>query len=680
MNKLVYSALFVVCGMRYIACRVVLCMLCFFFVFDLYAQEISDTTDIQGTIHHLNTIEVKAVSPIIRATSPLQLMRGDDLQRVNSLQVSDAMKFFSGVQVKDYGGVGGLKTVSIRSLGANHTAVAYDGIALTDYQTGQIDLGRFSLGNVEMLSLNIGESDDIFQTARIQSSAGVLNIASKKPQLDENKPVEIKAGINYGSLNLINPSILYEQYLSKIFSTQASVEWLKTDGNYPFIQYLGYDKIPEKRKRNNSDVETLKTELNLFGNFSNDRQLSFKASYNNSDRGLPGPSIYYNDYSSERLRDENAFFQAKYSQSFNEKFKMMAHAKFNYSYMEYKSTKPDNEYYQHEYYLNATLAYKFSDRLSSSWANDVAYGNFSSNLPNNKFPSRTTFLSALSGKYVDDYLTVTGSLLSTYVDESVRIGNAPDDSFDLSPYLGFSVSPWMNIPLKIRGFYKQSFRLATFGDLYFSQITPSNIKPEEATQYNAGLLWSSALSRVFPNFSISTDVYYNQIDNKIIATPKQSMLTWTVKNYGKVEIKGIDVNLKLKVQATDNIQSEIGAVYTCQDVLDKNKNKPATYNQRILYTARHSGSGYVFILTPWVDINYTVFYCGKRYNNAVNLAVYEMPSYSEHSISLSRTFRLNKTRLSLSAECLNLLDEQYEIVDSYPMQGRSFRAGIKFVF
>ncbi|MDR0231659.1 MAG: TonB-dependent receptor [Dysgonamonadaceae bacterium] len=658
-------------------------------MFNVSGQEISDTINISAATHQLNTVEVNAVySSVNRATSPLQVLQGSKLQKINSLQVSDAVKFFSGVQVKDYGGVGGLKTVSIRSLGANHTAVAYDGITLTDYQTGQIDLGRFSLDNVEMLSLNIGESDDIFQAARMQSTAGVLNIVTKKPQLSENKTFGIKAGIKYGSLNLINPSVLYEQYLNKVFSTQVSVEWLKIDGDYPLIQYRGYDnKAPEKRKRYNSDVETLKTEWNLFGNFSNDRQLSFKASYNNSNRGLPSSLIYDNDYSAERLYDENAFFQAKYIQSFNKKLKLMTHAKFNYSYMEYEDRRSyydtgsqKNEYYQREYYLNATLAYQFSEQLSFSWANDGIYGNFNSNLSNNRFPSRTTFLSAISGKYMNDYLTVTGSVLSTYVNESVKIGNAPDNLFDLSPYVGFSVTPLKNTPLKIRGFYKHSFRLPTFGDLYFSQVTPQNLKPEKAVQYNVGLLWSSSISKFFPCLSISTDLYYNQIENKIIATPGRSLFIWTVKNFGKVEIKGIDVNLKLKIQASDNIQCEIGTIYTYQDVLDKNKDKPKTYNQRIPYTARHSGSGYAFISTPWVDVNYTAFFCGDRYTNTVNFWTYRMEPYSEHSISLSRTFHLNKTQLSLNVECLNLLDEQYEVVENYPMQGRSFRAGIRFIF
>src|SRR6218665_1497695 len=75
------------------------------------------------------------------ASLPLQQLQKKELLALNSFSVAEAAKFFSGVLVKDYGGIGGLKTVSVRSLGANHTGIMYDGIMLGDAQGGQIDLG-----------------------------------------------------------------------------------------------------------------------------------------------------------------------------------------------------------------------------------------------------------------------------------------------------------------------------------------------------------------------------------------------------------------------------------------------------------------------------------------------------------------------------------------------------------
>lgn len=65
--------------------------------------------------------------------------------------------YFSGIQIKDYGGVGGLKTVNIRSMGTNHVGVFYDGIELGNAQNGTVDLGRFSLDNMESVTLYNGQ-------------------------------------------------------------------------------------------------------------------------------------------------------------------------------------------------------------------------------------------------------------------------------------------------------------------------------------------------------------------------------------------------------------------------------------------------------------------------------------------------------------------------------------------
>jgi hypothetical protein len=106
---------------------------------NLAAQNVADS------LHQLPEVVIteKYDDREIRSSAPLQILTKQTLQNLNVLQVSDAVKFFSGVNVKDYGGIGGLKTVSVRSLGAAHTSVSYNGIPLSDAQTGQIDIGNF---------------------------------------------------------------------------------------------------------------------------------------------------------------------------------------------------------------------------------------------------------------------------------------------------------------------------------------------------------------------------------------------------------------------------------------------------------------------------------------------------------------------------------------------------------
>ena len=110
--------------------------------------------------NHLN--EVVVTARINKEVIPVQSLSGDKLEKLAAHSVADAIRYFSGVQIKDYGGIGGLKTVNIRSMGTNHVGVFYDGIELGNAQNGVIDLGRFSLDNMEAVTLYKREFEIIF--------------------------------------------------------------------------------------------------------------------------------------------------------------------------------------------------------------------------------------------------------------------------------------------------------------------------------------------------------------------------------------------------------------------------------------------------------------------------------------------------------------------------------------
>ena len=654
------------------------------FASELSAQESADTLKTQS----LKEVEVNAVVPSsFRANAPLQILQSDVLSKTGTLQVSDAVKFFSGVQVKDYGGIGGLKTVSVRSLSANYTGVMYDGIPVFDYQTGQIDLGRFSLDNVLTLILQTGETGDLLQPAYERSFAGVLNIITQSTWENPEKKNELKASFRTGSFGLVNPFLSFGRMLNNTFSVRFSGEYLKWQGNYPFTQFYGSTDSTSREKRKNSDVELYKLESNIYGNFSNGGKLLGKVYYYHSDRGIPGPARYYNDYSGERVKDKTVFLQASYTQPLNKVIDFQANAKFNFSAIDYmdisnfysNSGKYENSYYQRQYYLNATVRYRISEQLSVAWANDGIYGNFRSD-SSSAFPSRTNWLSALTGKYEHPVFTLTGSLLHNFTDDKNKISTALENSSHWSPYLGLSVKPLRNIPVRLRAFYKNTYRFPTFGDLYFSPVPPLNLKPENANQYNLGFTFATSLDQRIPLFSFSGDIYQINVENKLVALPRSSMFIWSVQNLGQTETQGVDLNLKIQWQLNSDLSAQISGTYTYQRVLDKTDETKSTYNQQLAYTPRHAATTYLLLEMPWLNFTYTLIYSGERNYTGVDRPEYRMKPYTDHGINLQKTVRWKAYSLSFSAECLNLFDNQYEVVRSYPMPGRSFRLGMKFIY
>ncbi len=232
----------------------------------LYSQIAPAFDTIQSHSIQEVTISEKYLNSEVRSTTPLQILSAKIIEQLHVLQVSDALKYFSGVTVKDYGGIGGLKTISVRSLGGNHTAVSYDGITLTDCQTGQIDLGRFSLENVDILSLNSGQSDNIFQPARLFASASVLNIKTLTPKFSNSKKINGKISLKAGSFGFLNQALTLEGEISKKVSATFSGEWLSADGKYPYTLYNGSNVSNEIRQ--NTDVQNLRLEGTVYSNFS----------------------------------------------------------------------------------------------------------------------------------------------------------------------------------------------------------------------------------------------------------------------------------------------------------------------------------------------------------------------------------------------------------------------------
>lgn len=674
--------------------KVIPAVFCFIFAATpLFAQQQKvDTT-------HTYTIPEVTVSDIyqtreVRSAAPLQILTKDALKNLQALQVSDAVKHFAGVTVKDYGGIGGLKTVSIRSLGAQHTAVGYDGITLTDCQTGQIDIGRFSLDNVDQLSLSNGQSDNIFQPARYFASAGILNIQTLTPRFEEGKRTNISASFKTGSWGLVNPSLLLEQRLSRKWTASANAEWMSSDGQYPYTLHYGNTESDQtsREKRKNTDVQTLRAEAGLYGNFSDKEQWRLKAYYFQSSRGLPNATTFYYDYSTQHLWDKNTFIQSQYKKEFNRQWVFQTSAKWNWSYQRYLDPdtknsigKTENSYYQQEYYLSASVLYRILNNLSFSLSTDGSINTMNANLQAFVSPTRYSWLTAFAGKYVNDWLTLSASALATVINEDAKQGGSAGNHRKLTPYISASIKPLRNEEFRIRFFYKDIFRLPSFNDLYYEEVGNANLKPENAQQYNIGMTYSKNICPFLPYISATIDAYYNKITDKIIAYPTKNLAVWSMRNLGSVEIKGIDVTGSLSLQPWEKIRINLSGNYTYQRALDVtssdvNTSEGRTYEHQIAYTPRVSASGQAGIETPWINLSYSFLFSGKRYMQGENIAENRLDSYSDHSISASRSFNIMKTKTSVGIEVLNIADKNYEIIKSFPMPGRSVRASISIKY
>ncbi len=650
------------------------------------------------SVRHLDEVHVvRSVKPYAEVI-PSQKLDGKQLESLNSFSVADAIRYFSGVQIKDYGGVGGIKTVDIRSMGTNHMGVFYDGIQLGNAQNGQIDLGKFSLDNIEEISLYNGQKSEIFQSAKDFGSAGTIYLRTKRPIFTGGKNTNIKATFRTGSFGLDNPSILIEQRFSKSVSAIFNAEYIYATGKYKFRYKkmfsdgtLAWDTTATRR---NGDIKSLRLEGGLFGTIT-DGRWNVKAYYYDSNKGVPGAIVNNVWKNPQRQWDGNFFTQGNFQKRFGEKYEMLVNAKYAHDYMHYLN--PDttlmyinNKFWQQEVYVSMANKYSLTKNWEANLSVDYQWNNLDATLTNFSKPTRNTMLTALATAYQYNRLKAQVSILGTFVWDKYSVTNGTSslkqskDRSEFTPAVFLSYQPFAKYQFNIRAFYKKIFRMPTFNDLYYTDIGNAKLDPEFVSQYNIGFQYDKKFSDGFVDgFSFKADAYYNYVTDKIIAVPKGTgQYRWMMMNIGKVKIRGIDVNAQLRFVLPANINLDANLSYTyqkAQDYSDPSDNEPGagTYKGQIAYIPWNSGSAVLHTAWRMVDLNYSFIYVGERYHNSSNiLANHEQPWYT-HDLSGSYNFRFNKIGFKLTLEVNNLLNQSYDVIQNYPMPGRNYKAIIK---
>lgn len=637
------------------------------------------------SLQHLNEVVVTARA-VQKEIFPVQELSGKQLHQLSSHNVADALRYFSGIQIKDYGGVGGLKTVNIRSMGTNHVGVFYDGIELGNAQNGTVDLGRFSLDNMESVTLYNGQKSAIFQPAKDFGSSGSIYLQTRTPQFEEGKKYNVRASFKTGSFGVANPSVLWEQKLGQRISSSFSAEYLHSSGKYKFTYRMqeGYDTTAV---RQNGDLNALRVEGGLFGQLKQGYWKA-KAYLYNSERGYPG-AIVRNKFSHEdRQWDTNFFTQGTFKKDFTQWYSLLANAKYAYDYLHYLADpKKDeslmyvnNHYYQQEVYTSVANRFNLFPWWEASFSADYQFNLLNADLRDFVYPRRHTLLASIATAMRFKQVELQASLLETFVHDTSSGTPAPDKQ-KLTPSFFVSWRPFPQSGLNLRGFYKRIFRMPTLNDLYYTFIGNINLEPEFTTQYDLGFTYSRTFNSTWlRSLEVQTDVYYNEVENKIVATPTSNFFRWTMVNLGNVEIRGVDVALQTGWKIGRNLTVSNRINYTYQRAQDFTDPKSEFYGGQIPYIPWHSGSAVVNLQWRSWEANYSFIYTGERYSSQANIPYnYQLPWYTS-DFSVSKGLKVWKGDLKLTLEVNNLLNQQYEVVICYPMPGTNFKLIAQYNF
>ncbi|MBX2939089.1 MAG: TonB-dependent receptor [Ferruginibacter sp.] len=638
----------------------------------------------QAVVDSLPVVEVSALSPHDHTTSSVTVQQLDkkQLDAMSALSVADAVRFFSGVLVKDYGGLGGLKTISVRSLGTHHTAVMYDGMVWNDAQNGQTDLGKLSLQQMDRITLYQQHPDRVLMPARALAAASVLMMqssATARPEPQRSASLRMKTG----SFGLFNPSAVVTLSDQKRIH-QLSGEWLHAHGAYrfPSIEQEG-----TKDKRQNTDVENARIEYDFTYYPKDSNKLHFKTYYYASNRALPGAVIVNNTSADDHLKDKHFMIQGSWKKHVHSSRSFWINARYNHLFSGYTDPtfnnpqgKLLNRFHQNEYYVSAAVSQVIRTRYELGWASDYFINtlNRTDEFAFNFQPvQRATWLNAFTARYHHRLFHVHAGAVHTYQTDKEKNASTRQQRTALKPFAGLHIQPAVQIPLHIRVSYKETFRAPSFNDLYYTLIGNTALKPEEVKQLNVGVTYRHTRKSALREAVFSVDAYENRVANKIQAVPRQNLFQWSMMNIGKVTVRGVDVSADIQVVPKEKWRLVANATYTLQQAHDITNPGTSGYKQQLPYTPMHSGNaGLTIHHTQWT-VAYQMLFSGYRYRQGDPIPENYLDGWMNQDIKISFGFRLKgKMQCRVYAEVNNIGDVHYEIIRYYPMPGAHYRLGI----
>ncbi|MDE6522967.1 MAG: TonB-dependent receptor [Muribaculaceae bacterium] len=642
----------------------------------IVASDIENADTLTHTLSELNVFSTPAPKEAV-STTPIRITDQKQMLRTGVGDVSDALTRMPGVNLRDYGGAGGLKTVSVRGFGAGHTGVIFDGAPLSDVQSGQIDLSRYSIDNVKNVSMVIGDNEDIFIPARLAASAATVSI-STMPVINKT---DLSVKMRVGSFGFYNPFLRFGTSLSEKTAFNIIGEFTHADNDYPFKLRNG--EFTTNEKRTNSRMNSGNAEANFIWKINSDNTLSAKAYYYYSNRQLPGPVIYYNNVSKERLHESNAMAQAHWRSRLSDVFMLNGLLKFNHAVSKYHDENGkypdgilDQNYWQREYYTSWALLYTPTYNWNFDYSVDYFYNNLNSNLTTDSKPFRNSVLQSATAKFRTQSLTVMARLLYSLYLNDAKNGESAKNARRLSPSVSLAYRPISSQLLYLRASYKNIFRMPTFNEAYFDHYGSLDILPESIDQLNIGATYTISGNQLL-NATFTLDGYVNNIHDMIVAVPF-NMFVWSMVNLGKVRTYGIDAAAEVTMSAGKKHDISLNFNYSFQRAMPLTNPESSEWKKQVAYIPKHSGSAAVSYENPWVNISVSGTGVSERFTTNNNLLATRIDGYMEFGVTAWRSIPIKKHTIDLRFDIQNIFNKQYYIVARYPMPGRQFKFSFAF--
>lgn len=635
--------------------------------FLLFSQSESDTLKQVLVTQKSDSIQRLTV---INSTVPHYILNEEKLVELGAEDIGDALKYIPGTYIKNYGGIGGIKTISYRGLSSTHSSISIDNNQFPNTQTGSINLNNFDIFNISQVKMTSGQIQDEYASASAYLKSNTLSIITNFHQ-NTKETTSFKFFSSISSINSFQNSILLTHKLSPQIKIGIQANYQFGSGAYPFSINNIDSTFSSSRK--DSEYNNFQTKIG-FSHFGLKTNTFLSFEYNDVSQKLPGAIVLYNPYSNQDL------FNKTIRSSLNHQIKLKKISiglngffqKNNQEYVDHlflnQAGELRNNYKKQTFGSGIKINYFFTNiNEKIFYATDIIY----SKLNGSQFhvnPSRTNISQVIGISKWFWRIKFQSNLSHQFIVDNIE--NSKTNFNHLSPFISASIQPFKKINLRIRAHYKNTYRMPTFNDLFYNLIGNLNLKPENNQSYNLGTAYGFKNKKGL-TLELTFDLYQNNTIDKIIAIPTKNLFNWSIQNIGESRSRGIDFNLLFskkvnKLFFTFSVGQSINSSIDLTNPLNGN------YGHQIPYIPKYTGIYNVNTKLNKSSLTLNILHSGIRYSLKENINQNVLPSFTDFGININHNIKINKHHLRLSLVANNILNKNYSIIKSFPMPGRHY--------
>ena len=597
----------------------------------------------------------------------LQMITRKQIERSAAQNLGDLLKSEPGLFVYDTGGKSGSKTVSIRGSHANQVLILLDGVKLNPAQNNLVDLSGISLDWVDHIEILKSGGSTLFGNDAI---GGVINIVTRKASSSRHKLV-LRAGQGSFGFKEVGLGVFPEwNRLQVNFSYQRR----SSDGDFRYEDLFGKSSIRKNNTFHDWNTFFQISTASLLGGQAFFSVQSFQAK-----RGVPGalrqitPKAW--------LKDRRRLLQSGWSIPLQNRFLFEWTGYWQRFDQEFFSPRPWVFSPTHSTYRNEAYGVNLRVRIFENSSQPLWIGGSAridqmdgADLIRPRFSigkvrRKTYSLFALWKAKFD--LPQNPFIQKINILPGIRRDQPSDFEPTTSPSFGVSFIHNGLLRITLKSSWGKTYRAPTFNSLFwvedvFARGNP-NLHPERGENRDAGLKMGVHL---LGDWEGDVHIFNNRVKN-LIYWHRAFDGKYMPVNVAAANLKGREESILWKV-----FEGRLEINWNHTHLLAINHSGERTTEGKILpFRPEHEEN--FSVRGKWRSFygNLSYRWVSKRFTREANTKYLE--AYRLWGIEIGSTFDVKRIQFKLGCTIDNLMNSRYQILERYPMPGRSVQITLK---